>query len=49
MDFKQQNETVKEKVRKAFSLTEDSAPHEEIRARLLDGGQVTGTNIYLNV
>ena len=45
MDFKQQNETVKEKIRKAFSLTEDSAPHEEIRARLLDGGQVTGTNL----
>jgi len=45
MDFKQQNETVKEKVRNAFSLTEDSPPHEEIRARLLDGGQVTGTNL----
>lgn len=40
-----QNETIKEKVRKAFSLSEDSASHEEIRTRLLDGGQVTGTNL----
>ena len=43
--IKQQNETIKEKIRKAFSLKEDSASHEEIRARLLDGGQVTGTNM----
>lgn len=28
-----------------FSLHEDSATHEEIRARILSGGQVTGTNM----
>ncbi len=44
-----QNETIKEKIRKAFSLSEDSAPHEEIRARLFDGGQVTGTNMCVLV
>lgn len=45
MSLKEQNETMKEKVRKAFSLSEDSASNEEIRDRLLDGGQVTGTNL----
>ena len=49
MSLKNQNETIKEKIRKAFSLSEDSAPHEEIRARLLDGGQVTGTNMCVLV
>ncbi len=44
-----QNETIREKIRKAFSLSEDSAPHEEIRTRLLDGGQVTGTNLCVLV
>ena len=43
------NETVKEKIRKAFSLKEDSAPHEEIRTRLLDGGKITGTNMCVLV
>lgn len=43
------NETIKEKIRKAFSLKEDSASHEEIRARLLDGGQITGTNMCVMV
>ena len=49
MSLKNQHETMKEKVRKAFSLSEDSAPHEEIRTRLLDGGQVTGTNMCVLV
>lgn len=49
MNLKEQNETMKEKVRKAFSLSEDSASHEEIRERLLDGGQVTGTNMCVLV
>ena len=49
MSLKNQNEKMKEKVRKAFSLKEDSAPHEEIKARLLDGGQVTGTNMCVLV
>ena len=44
-----EHETIKEKIRKAFSLKEDSASHEEIRARLLDGGQVTGTNMCVLV
>ena len=49
MDLKNQDETLKEQVRKAFSLSEDSASHEEIRERLLDGGQVTGTNMCVLV
>ena len=49
MSFNEKNETIKEKVRKAFSLSEDSASHEEIRERLLDGGQVTGTNMCVLV
>ena len=43
--MKEQNETIKEKIRKAFSLFEDSASHEEIKERLLDGGKITGTNM----
>ena len=43
--MKEQNETIKEKIRKAFSLSEDSASHEEIKERLLDGGKITGTNM----
>ena len=46
---KHQKETVKEKIKKAFSLSEDSASNDEIRTRLLDGGQVTGTNICVLV
>lgn len=37
------------KIKKAFSLSEDSASNEEIRTRLLDGGQVTGTNMCVLV
>ena len=32
-------------LRKIFSLQEDSATHEEIKERILSGGQVTGTNM----
>jgi len=49
MSLKEQNETIKEKLRVAFSLSEDSAPHEEIRERLLDGGKITGTNMCVMV
>ena len=49
MSLKNQDETIKGKIRKAFSLSEDSASHEEIRTRLLDGGQVTGTNMCVLV
>ena len=45
----EQTETLKEKIRKAFSLSEDSASNDEIRARLLDGGKVTGTNMCVLV
>ena len=43
------NETIKEKIKKAFSLTEDSASNDEIRSRLLDGGLITGTNMCVLV
>jgi uncharacterized hydrophobic protein (TIGR00271 family) len=36
-------------IRKVFSLKEDSASNEEIRSRLLDAGQVTGTNMCVLV
>ena len=32
-------------LKKAFSLEEDSATHEEIKKRIISGGQVTGTNM----
>ena len=43
------NETITEKIKKAFSLSEDSASNEEIRSRLLDGGKITGTNMCVLV
>ncbi|WP_296853165.1 DUF389 domain-containing protein [uncultured Methanobrevibacter sp.] len=46
---KDQNETVTGRIRKMFSLSEDSASYKEIRTRLLDGGQVTGTNMCVLV
>ncbi len=49
MSLKNQDETIKGKIKKAFSLSEDSASNEEIRTRLLDGGQVTGTNMCVLV
>ena len=46
MDLKKRKkETVIETIKKGFSLKEDSASHEEIHMRLLDGGKVTGTNM----
>lgn len=44
-----ENETINKKIKKAFSLSEDSASNDEIRTRLLDGGQVTGTNMCVLV
>ena len=49
MSLKEQNETIKEKVRMTFSLSEDTASNEEIRTRLLDGGKITGTNMCVMV
>ena len=42
-------ETLTGKIKKMFSLSEDSASNEEIRTRLLDGGKVTGTNMCVLV
>ena len=44
-----EKETIKETIKKAFSLSQDSASNEEIRTRLLDGGRVTGTNMCVLV
>ena len=44
-----QRETVKQVVRRMFSITEDSASNEEIRSRLLSGGKITGTNMCVLV
>ncbi|WP_407454098.1 DUF389 domain-containing protein [Methanobrevibacter sp.] len=44
-----EKETIKEKIKKMFSLSEDSASNDEIRTRLLDGGKVTGTNMCVLV
>lgn len=38
-------EKVKTLLKKMFSLSEDTATHEEIRERLLSGGVITGTNM----
>ena len=40
-----QKETLKDEIKRIFSLSEDSASNEEIRSRLLDGGKITGTNM----
>lgn len=44
-----QKETIKDKIKQAFSIKEDSASNEEIRSRILDGGKVTGTNMCVLV
>jgi uncharacterized hydrophobic protein (TIGR00271 family) len=49
MSLKNQEETAKERIKKMFSLSEDSASNEEIRTRLLDAGKVTGTNMCVLV
>ncbi|WP_298501210.1 DUF389 domain-containing protein [uncultured Methanobrevibacter sp.] len=42
-------ETLKDEIKRIFSLSEDSASNEEIRSRLLDGGKITGTNMCVLV
>jgi uncharacterized hydrophobic protein (TIGR00271 family) len=49
MSIKNQKEIITDKIREAFSLSEDSASHDEIRSRLLDGGIITGTNMCVLV
>ena len=44
-----QKETVKDELKRIFSLSEDSASNEEIKSRLLDGGKITGTNMCVLV
>ena len=44
-----QKETITEKFKRIFSITDDSASHSEIRTRILDGGKVTGTNMCVLV
>ena len=39
--------TIKEILKDAFSLQNDTAEQEEIKNRLVDGGQVTGTNMCI--
>lgn len=41
--------TYKEMLRRMFSLVEDAASHDEIRSRILSGGQITGTNMIVMV
>lgn len=38
---------MKRKIRDAFSLHQDTAGYEEIRERIIGGGQVTGTNLCI--
>lgn len=40
---------LKDKIKRTFSIKEDSASNDEIRSRLLDGGKVTGTNMCVLV
>ena len=44
-----EREPFKQTVKRWFSVQEDAASHEEIRNRLLSGGQVTGTNMCVMV
>ncbi len=43
--MKRERESLKDLLKNMFSLREDTASHEEIRDRLLDGGRITGTNM----
>lgn len=49
MAMENQKETITEKFKRIFSITDDSASHSEIRTRILDGGKVTGTNMCVLV
>ena len=41
--------TYKQVLKRMFSLVEDTASHDEIRNRILSGGQITGTNMVVMV
>lgn len=44
---KQNPKNLKTMIREAFSVKEDTASHQEIKQRLMDGGKVTGTNLCM--
>ena len=46
---KDRNYSLKEHVKKMYSLKEDTASNDEIRDRLLSGGKITGTNMCVMV
>ena len=41
--------TYKQVLKRMFSLVEDTASHDEIRNRILSGGQITGTNMVVMI
>ncbi len=45
--FRQYHEKFRTTLRRIFSISGDAAGHDEIRDRLLSGGQVTGTNLVI--
>ena len=45
----EEREPLKVTAKKWFSITEDVAPNEEIRDRLLSGGKITGTNMCVMI
>ena len=49
MSINEEKESIMDKLKMMFSLSEDSASNEEIRQRLLDGGKITGTNMCVLV
>lgn len=47
--MKRQNEKIGITIKRMFSISEDVASNDEIKERLLSGGQVTGTNMVVMV
>ncbi len=47
--FNERQEQVKTTIHRVFSIQADSADNDEIRERLLTGGQVTGTNMVVMI
>lgn len=47
--IKVEEESFKKTLRIMYSITEDAAPNEEIKARLLAGGKITGTNMVVMI
>ncbi len=49
MDRQEAREKTATTIKRIFSITEDAASHDEIKERLLSGGQVTGTNMIVMI